>query len=323
MKPKVFVTRPIPMEAENYLKQHCEYRIWSGNQRINREQLLNEVKDAEGLLTIGDKIDNGLLDAAPNLRIVSNVAVGYNNFDIRVMKARNVLGTHTPYVVDETVADLIMALILSSARRITELDKFVREGLWKQGQDEEMLFGVDVHHSTLGIIGMGRIGEALARRAKLGFNMKVMYHNRTRKPATEQNLGVEYSTMELLLQSSDHVVLMTPLTPETIHLMNYKQFQLMKNDAFFINASRGETVNEEALIEALLNKKIRGAGLDVYKQEPVNPVNPLLQMPNVVTLPHIGAGTHKTRFNMMMMAVENLIIGLQGQLPPCLVPELK
>jgi gluconate 2-dehydrogenase len=270
---------------------------------------------------VGGSIDQELLDCAPRLKVVSNVSVGYNNFDIEAMKKRAVLGTNTPSVLDETVADLVMALVLATSRRIVELDRYVKEGTWIKGNDEK-LFGADVHHATIGIIGMGRIGEAIAKRAKYGFDMDVLYYNRTRKHQAEEKFGVEYVSMDEVLKRSDFVVLMTPLTPETTHMIGQREFSLMKETAFFINASRGQTVDEQALIEALEMGKICGAGLDVYEKEPVDPNNPLLKMPNVVTLPHIGSATEKTRFEMAMLAAKNLVLGVRGEQPPNLLNEL-
>ncbi|CAN7530182.1 D-glycerate dehydrogenase [Paenibacillus sp. LjRoot153] len=322
MRPKVFLAKQVPSEVEAYIAQHCDYRMWDREEEISRQQLLEELSDADGLLISGGSIDQELLEHAPKLKIVSNVSVGYNNFDTEAMKARNVMGTHTPGVLDETVADTVFGLILATARRIPELDAYVKAGKWKKGSEEQS-FGIDVHHAKLGIIGMGRIGEAIARRAKFGFNMDVVYYNRSRKMEAEQKLGVVYRSLQELLQESDFVVVMTPLTPETTHFIGREELALMKKTAIFINASRGQTVDEVALIEALEKGSIRGAGLDVFQQEPVDPDNKLLQMPNVVTLPHIGSATHQTRFDMAMLAAKNLVKGLQGEIPPSLVAELK
>jgi gluconate 2-dehydrogenase len=315
MKPNVYITLPIPEKVEHFIAEHCEIRKWNEDHLIPRKVLLDELSDVEGLLTSGGKIDAELLDHAPNLKIVSNMSVGYNNFDIDAMKKRNVVGTNTPYVLDETVADLAFGLILSAARRIPELDHLVKEGKWEATSNEKEFFGIDVHSSTLGIIGMGRIGEAIARRARFGFNMDVLYYNRNRKPEAEQELGVDYRDFETLLKESDYVLLMTPLTPETLHLMGENEFRLMKKSAFFINVSRGQTVDEQALIRALQNKEILGAGLDVFYKEPVEPDNPLLKMPNVVTVPHIGSATNQTRFDMSMRAAENLVAVVTGKNP--------
>lgn len=321
-KPKVFIEKPIPKEVESYIAQYCDCKKFNYCENISRAKLFEQLFDVEGLLTSGSKIDEELLSYAPKLKVVSNISVGYNNFDLEAMKNRKVLGTNTPYVLDDTVADLVFALILSTARRVPELDSYVKQGKWDI-KDEEILYGTDVHHSTLGIIGMGRIGEAIAKRAKFGFDMNVLYHNRSRKLEAEKKLGVKYSVLESLLRNSDFIVLMTPLTKETYNLIDYREFELMKKSAIFINASRGQTVNESALVYALQNKKILAAGLDVYKKEPVDTDNPLLNMPNVVTLPHIGSATAKTRFNMAMVAAENLVKAVLGEVPPNIVPELR
>ena len=194
------------------------------------------MKDAEGLLTSGTAIDSDLLDHAPKLKVVSNNSVGYDNFNIEEMKRRGVVGTHTPYTLDDTVADLAFSLILSSARRVAELDRFVRAGKWGT-IEEESLFGMDVHHQTLGIIGMGRIGEQAAKRAKFGFDMDVLYYNRSRKPDAEKELGVTYADLDTLLKTSDFVLLITPLTDETYHMMGEREFKLMKDTACFVNIS--------------------------------------------------------------------------------------
>jgi gluconate 2-dehydrogenase len=322
MKPKVFIANPIPRGVEDYIAEHCDYRKWDSEEIIPRSQLLEELSDVDGLLIVGGKIDQELLAHAPKLKVVSNVSVGYNNFDLAAMKAREVMGTNTPNVLNETVADLVFGLILAAARRIPELDRYVKDGKWQRGHDEH-LFGVDVHHAKLGIIGMGRIGETIARRGKYGFSMDVLYYNRTRKVAAEQSLGVKYCTLQELLQESDFVVLMTPLTAETTHLIGRLELALMKKTAIFINTSRGQTLDEEALIDALEKGNIRGAGLDVFGQEPVDPNNPLLKMSNVVTLPHIGSATEKTRFDMAMIGAQNLVKAVSGEVPPNLVEELR
>ena len=322
IKPKIYIAEPIPKEVEEYIAEYCDYEKWEGEQAIQRNVLLDKLSDKDGVLLSGVAIDAELLDRAPKLRVVSSISVGYNNFDLQVMKERNIIGTNTPGVLDDTVADLIFGLILSSARRIAELDRYVKNGNWKKG-DNKNIFGVDVHHSTLGIIGMGRIGEAVAKRAKLGFDMEVCYHNRSRKKDVEGRLGVEYCELKELLAKSDFIVLMTPLSDATRHLIDSEQFGIMKDTAIFINASRGQVVNEQALIEALKNGKVLGAGLDVYEKEPVDPENPLLKMANVVTVPHIGSATNKTRLDMAMLAAQNLVKGLLGEIPPNIVPELK
>ncbi|CAH0183193.1 D-glycerate dehydrogenase [Peribacillus sp. Bi134] len=322
MKPKVYIARPVPAEVKAFISKYCQYEKWNGPEPITRSKLLKQISDAEGLLITGEKIDDEFLDHAPRLKAVSNISVGYNNFDLEAMKKRSIIGTNTPGVLDETVADLALALMLSAARRIPEMDKLVKDGKWGNKGDEP-LYGVDVHGKTLGIIGMGRIGESIARRGKFGFNMEVLYHNRRRKSEVEETLNTTYSSLEHLLRESDFVLLMVPYTPETRHLMGREQFALMKKSAIFINTSRGQTVDEKALIEALRNKEILAAGLDVFEEEPVSPDNPLLAMPNVVTLPHIGSATHQTRFDMAMLAAENLVAAVTGRKVSNVVPELK
>ncbi|QAA30534.1 2-hydroxyacid dehydrogenase [Clostridium manihotivorum] len=320
-KPKVYIAKFIPQEVEDYIAQYCDYEKCE-DEDITREQLIEKLKDKDGLLASGTRIDEELLEKAQKLKVVSNMSVGYNNFNLEAMKKRNIIGTNVAGSLDDTVADLIFGLMLACARRITELDRYVKAGKWKKDDDLD-LYGANVHHSTLGIIGMGRIGEAVAKRASLGFDMKVLYYNRSRKPEVEKKLGVKYCSMEEVLKASDFIVIMTPLTEETHHLIDEAEFNIMKPNAIFINASRGKTVNEKALIEALQSKKIKAAGLDVFDVEPVQADNPLLKMDNVVTLPHIGSANDDTRFAMAKLAAENLVKALNGENAPNIVPELK
>jgi len=320
LKPKIYSTLPIEAEVEAYLAEHCEVRTWQGEDPMTRQQLLQEVGDIEGLFTSGFRINDELLEHAPNLKVVSNMSVGYNNFDLNAMKKRNVIGTHTPDVLNDTVADLAFGLMLATARRISELDSFVKEGNWERTKDDEPFFGLDVHSTTLGIIGMGRIGEVIAKRAKFGFNMDVQYYNRNQKPEVEQELNIKFQDLDTLLTTSDFIVLLTPLTDETYQLIGEREFKLMKESAIFINVSRGKTIDEQALIKALQNNEIHGAGLDVFEQEPTEKDNPLLKMRNVVSVPHIGSATAQTRDAMSMRAAENLVAGLTGEGPINQVP---
>lgn len=322
MKPKVFVAQNISKEVENYIEKYCDYEIWNSDEKIPRDILLKSIADVDGLIQFGAKIDKELLDAAPKLKVVSNVAVGYDNFDLAEMKKRNIIGTNTPYVLDNTVADLVFALILATSRRVVELDKFIRYGKWNKDIDKEN-FGVDVYNKTLGIIGMGRIGEKIAKRGKFGFDMEVIYYNRHRNLEMEEKLDIKYSTFDELLIKSDFIIIMTPLNEETKNLIDYREFNLMKQSSIFINASRGQTVNEVALIDALEKKKIYGAGLDVFYKEPIGKDNPLLKMDNVVLLPHIGSATLKTRNEMAMSAAKNMVSALIGEPVPNIVKELK
>ncbi|MEK3723431.1 2-hydroxyacid dehydrogenase [Paenibacillus sp. FSL H8-0034] len=312
-KPKVLITQKVPETVQNYLNEHCDCTYWDKEGTMPRAELLEKIADAEGVFLSGGAVDTELLDRAPKLRVVSSSSVGYNHFDLEAMKAKGVLGTHTPYVLDGTVADLVLALMLSAGRRIAELDAFVKAGKWQKGAVKGTeLFGMDIHHATVGIIGMGRIGEAIAKRAVHGFDMNLLYYSRSRKQDVEDKYGARYCSLNELLVESDYVVIITPLTPETEHMIGKEQFSLMKPTAFFINASRGATVDEQALIEALNNGTIRGAGLDVFDVEPTPIDNPLLKMPNVVTLPHIGSATDKTRYDMAMLAAKNLVGALTG-----------
>lgn len=322
MKPQIFVDRQLPDHVKAYLEQHCSVDIWEEGDTIPRDELHRKLENVQGYMTAGRRIDDALLSSAPQLKAVSTISVGYNHFDIDAMKRHGVIGTHTPHVLDETVADLVFSLMLGSARRVAELDRYVRDGNWKRG-DGESLFGIDVHHATLGIIGMGRIGEAVARRAALGFGMKVLYHARSRKPEAEEKFGAKRAELDELLSASDFVVMLTPLTEETKGLIGRRELALMQPSSIFINASRGGTVDEEALIEALKNGTIRGAGLDVYAQEPIPADNPLLGLPNTVLLPHIGSATTQTRHDMAMLAARNLVGVLRGETPNCLVPDFK
>lgn len=321
-KPKVFIASKIPDFVEEYIGRYCDYEKFNEERLCGYKDLPDRIHDKEGLLLSGIRVDKNLLEHGPRLRVISNASVGYNNFDINAMKEKNIIGTNTPGVLNDTVADTIFGLILAAARKIPMLDKYVKDGKWNKGNNTFIL-GKDVHHAVLGIIGMGGIGQTVAKRARLGFDMDVLYYNRTRKYSAEENLGVKYADFNALLRESDFILVMTPLTDETYHMIGWEQFNLMKKDAIFINASRGATVDEQSLIKALQENKILGAGLDVYEKEPVNIDNPLLRMPNVVTLPHIGSATEKTRGKMTMLAAENMVKALYGEIPPNVVPELK
>lgn len=322
MKKKAYTPRHLPAHVTVYLDEHIERVVWDSDERIGKERFFAMLKDVEGLLTAGTPINDELISHAPKLRIVSNISVGYNNFDIEAMRRAGIIGTHTPGVLDDTVADLIVGLMLATARRIPELDQLIRQGKWVKGLNQE-LFGLDMHHATVGIIGMGRIGEAVAKRLRLGFDMTILYYNRSRNEAAEEQYDAEYCTMAELLQRADFVVIMTPLTAETEKLIGQAQFALMKPSAIFINASRGQVVDEQALIAALQSGTIRAAGLDVFAIEPLPSDHPLITLPNVVLTPHIGSATSKTRDDMAMLAAQNLVAGLNGEVPPNVVKELR
>ena len=319
---RVFATQPLSPESEEKLKAFGTYIRWQGTGPMPESFWLESVAEADAILTRGIRIDESLLMRAKRLRVVSTPSVGYDHFDLNAMKRHQVIGTNTPGVLDDTVADLAMALVLATARRIVELDGWVRQGRWAK-QDTAM-FGIDVHHRTIGIIGMGRIGEAVAKRAHYGFGMNVLYHSRTRHADVERSVQATYATFDALLERSDFVVLLTPLTPETTGLMNQAAFARMKPSAIFINISRGKTVDEDALYRALSSGQIRAAGLDVFVTEPAPLDNPLLSLPNVVATPHIGSATKATRDDMERLAVENVLAILEERFADArIVPELQ
>ncbi|AHL33741.1 bifunctional glyoxylate/hydroxypyruvate reductase B [Pseudomonas brassicacearum] len=290
-------------------------------ERLNAQglvQLREALPSAHGLLGASLKLDAPLLDLAPNLQAIASVSVGVDNYDIDYLTERRILLTNTPDVLTETTADTGFALILATARRVVELANLVRSGGWQQSIGPKH-FGSDVHGKTLGIIGMGRIGEALAQRGHFGFGMPVLYHSHSPKPAVEQRFNARYCSLETLLQQADFVCLTLPLTAETQGLIGAQAFARMRPETLFINISRGKVVDEAALIDALRSGQIRGAGLDVFEREPLSADSPLLQLDNVVATPHMGSATHETREAMARCAVDNLLAALAGERPVNLV----
>lgn len=313
-KPKVLVTRQVANEAIALLEPAAEVKVWESDEPIPRERLLAEVEDAEAVLSmLTERIDEELLTRAKKLRIAANMAVGYDNIDLPACKRRDIWVTNTPDVLTEATADLAFALLMATGRRLIEADRYVRNGEWSSWSPS-LMAGQNVYGATLGIIGMGRIGEAVARRAK-GFGMRIVYCNRNRKEQAEAETGAEWASMETLLRESDYVVLLTPLTEETRLLMGEQQFSWMKPTSVFINVSRGGTVDESALYQALVSRKIWAAGLDVFQQEPLPQDYPLLSLPNVVALPHIGSATEQTRADMAKLAAANIVAVLEGRKP--------
>ncbi|NRS48174.1 D-glycerate dehydrogenase [Brevibacillus sp. HB2.2] len=314
IKQQVFVTRKLNPEVIAMLEKVAEVEQWTKNAPIPRELLLEKIKHVDAVLTmLTERVDEEFLASTKRLRIVANMAVGYDNIDLEACRRHEVIVTNTPDVLTESTADLAFALLMATGRRLTEANRFLLQGEWTSWSPT-LMAGQNVYGSTLGIIGMGRIGEAVARRAK-GFGMRILYHNRKRKPQAEQETGAQYADLAELLQESDYVVLLTPLTEDTRMLMGEKQFSLMKETAVFINVSRGGTVDESALYQALVDKKIWAAGLDVFAVEPVPMDNPLLQLPNVVALPHIGSATVQTRAEMARLAAANIVEVLSGRGP--------
>ena len=281
-------------------------------------RLRDALPNAHGLLGASLRLDAKLLDLAPKLEAVASVSVGVDNYDIDYLTQRGILLSNTPDVLTETTADTGFALILATARRVVELADMVRAGQWNKNIGPAH-FGTDVHGKTLGIIGMGRIGEALAQRGHFGFGMPVIYHSHSPKPQVEERFGAQFRSLPELLQQADFVCLTLPLTAETEKLIGAREFALMGPETIFINISRGKVVDEAALVEALQQRTIRAAGLDVFEREPLNHDSPLLRLNNVVATPHIGSATHETREAMAACAVENLLMALGGERPNNLV----
>ncbi|MEX3963369.1 2-hydroxyacid dehydrogenase [Paraburkholderia sp. EG286B] len=304
---KILVARPIFPDVIDRLKQYFDVD-WNNGEALSPEALHQRLADKDGALTAGDPIGAATLAAAPRLRVVSNMAVGYNNFDMAAFNAANVLGTNTPDVLNETTADFGWALMMAAARRVTESEHFLRAGKWDKWSFDAFL-GSDIHGATLGVIGMGRIGQALARRAR-GFNMRVVYHNRSRvAPEIERELNAEYLSKEDLLRQADHVVLVLPYTAQNHHTIGAVELALMKPTATLTNIARGGIVDDAALAHALRTRQIGAAGLDVFEGEPrVHPA--LLEVENVVLTPHIASASEATRRAMANLAADNLIAAL-------------
>ncbi|GIX48829.1 MAG: D-glycerate dehydrogenase [Candidatus Tectimicrobiota bacterium] len=322
MKPKVLITRLLPEAALALVRQACEVQLDPDDRALSPAELRQAVADKEGIIClITDRIDASVLEAGPRLKVVANVAVGYDNIDVAAATRRGIVVTNTPGVLTETTADLAWGLLLSVARRIPEGDRFVRAGQWTEWKLMLML-GHDVYGQTLGIVGLGRIGQAVARRAR-GFGMTVLYHNRRRvSPALEAELGATWVELPTLLQRSDFVSLHVPLTAETTHLIGEAELRLMRPTAYLINTARGAVVDEAALIRALQEGWIAGAALDVFAHEPEVP-EALTQLDNVVLTPHIGSASVATRTRMAVMAAQNLVAALRGERPPHVVnPEV-
>ncbi len=319
MRPKVFVTREIPERGLSKIREHFEVDLWTDEAPPPKDVIIERVRDVDALVSLlTDPIDAEVFDAAPKLRIVSQYAVGYDNIDVEEATKRGIYVTNTPGVLTETVADFTFALMLAVARRVVEADKYVREGRWKVAWHPLMMLGSDVYGRTLGIVGMGRIGSAVARRAK-GFGMRILYYDSVRREDLEKELGAEFVDLDRLLEESDYVSLHVPLTPETYHLIGEEQLRKMKPTAFLINTARGKVVDQKALYKALKEGWIAGAGLDVFEQEPIPPDDPLLKLDNVVLAPHAASASHETRSRMAEMVAENLISFLNGKVPPNLV----
>ncbi len=323
-KPRIYVTRKLPSkEAMELLYRYCEVDLNPSPQPPSKEEIIEHVKDKDGLLCLlTDKIDKEVLDVAPGLKVVSTYSVGFDHIDVEECTRRGIYVTNTPGVLTEAVGELTWALILAITRRIVEADREVREGRWRIGWAPDYMLGMELRGKVLGIVGLGRIGSVVARIAK-GFDMRIIYYDKERKPDLELLLGAEYRPLDELLKEADIVTLHVPLTKETYHLIGERELKLMKPTAYLINTARGAIVDTEALVKALKEGWIAGAALDVFEQEPLPADHPLTKLKNVVLVPHIGSATYEARKAMADIAVENLLAVFKGKRPRYLVnPEV-
>jgi glyoxylate reductase len=319
--PRIFITRELPGDPTQQLREVAEVEVWPEEEPPPHEVLVQRASQADALLTmLTDPIDIAVLEAGQRLRIVAQMAVGYDNIDVVAATERGILVTNTPGVLTETTADLAFALLLAAARRVVEGDGLTRSGGWKPWHPS-FLLGQDVYGATLGIVGLGQIGLAVARRAR-GFDMRILYNDGRRHEVAEKELGLEYADLVQLLRESDFVTLHVPLTPETRHLIGERDLGLMKSTAILINAARGPVVDQRALYAALKSRRIAAAALDVAEVEPIPVDDPLLTLDNVVVTPHIGSASVATRKKMAEMAVESVLQALRGEMPSrCINPE--
>jgi glyoxylate reductase len=322
MKPKVFVSRMIPQEGLDIVLAACDAEVNADDKSLSQAELIDRVKGKEGLLCLlTDDISDAVLGASPQLKVVANVAVGYDNIDIPAASQRKIIVTNTPGVLDDTTADFTWCLLLASARRLAEAERYTRAGKYT-GWGIMLLCGEDLFGKTIGICGLGRIGRGVAKRAR-GFEMRILYTDAVRAPTeVERELGAQFREKETLFREADFVTLHVPLLPETHHYVSVKELKLMKKTAHLINASRGPVVDEVALVQALRERWIAGAGLDVYEHEP-HMAPGLRELDNVTLAPHIASASVETRMKMAVMAATNLVEGLQGRRPPHIInPEV-
>jgi glyoxylate reductase len=326
VKQRVFVTRKIPDEGLEMIREQFDIKVWPSEMPPNNQEIIENAKGCEGLVTLlSDPIGQDVIDNLPDLRVIAQYAVGYDNIDIVTATKKKIVVTNTPGVLTETTADLAWALMMAASRRIVEADNYVREKKWKVAWGPELLLGSDIYGATLGIIGLGRIGSAVARRA-VGFDMKILYHTRSENEYTKEIGKLTNSKevdLETLLRESDIVSLHIPLTSKTHHLLDEDEFNLMKPGAILVNTSRGAVINESAMIAALKSGHLGAAGLDVFANEPLQEDSPLMNISKVVLAPHIGSASTTTRATMSIMCAENLIAALRGDIPPnCVNPEV-
>jgi glyoxylate reductase len=318
-KPKIYVTRELPERGLKVIKQHFDAEVWPEYAPPPKKTIVDKVKNADALASLlSDRIDAEVFNAAPKLKIVSQLAVGFDNIDIPEATRRGIYVTNTPEVLTDTTADFAWALLMAAARRVVEADRYVRSGKWKVGWHPAMLSGRDIYNATIGIIGAGRIGYAVAKRAT-GFNMKILFYDVIPRPEIERDLGAKKVDLDTLLKESDFISIHVPLMKETHHLINAEKLKLMKKTVYVINNARGPVVDEKALYEALKEGRIAGAGLDVFEQEPTPIDNPLLRLENVVVAPHISSASLETRSRMSEMVADNLVKFFEGKAPPNLV----
>jgi glyoxylate reductase len=318
-KPKVYITRDLPERGLKKIKEHFDAEVWPEYAPPPKKVIVDKVATVDALVSLlSDKIDPEVFNAAPKLKIVSQLAVGFDNIDIAEATRRGIYVTNTPEVLTDTTADFAWALLMAIARRVAEADKYVRTGKWKVSWHPAMLSGRDIYGATIGIIGAGRIGYAVAKRAK-GFDMRVLFYDVIPRPEMEKDFRAKKVDLDTLLKESDFVSVHVPLMKETHHLVNAQKLSLMKKTAYLINNSRGPVVDEKALYEVLRKGQIAGAGLDVFEQEPTPVDNPLLKLDNVVVAPHISSASLETRAKMSEMVAENLVAFFEGKRPPNLV----
>jgi glyoxylate reductase len=318
-KPKVYVTRELPERGIKIIRTRFDVEVWPEYAPPPKKVIIEKARSVDALATLlSDKIDAEVFDAAPKLKIVSQLAVGFDNIDVKEATKRGIYVTNTPEVLTDTTADFAWALLMAVARRVVEADRYVRDRQWKVGWHPNMMTGRDVYGATIGVVGAGRIGFAVAKRAK-GFNMRILFHDAIPRPEMEKELGAKSVDLDTLLKESDFVSIHVPLLKETHHLMNEQRLKLMKKTAYLINNSRGPVVDEKALFKALKGGWIAGAGLDVFEQEPTSVDNPLLKLANVVVAPHISSASLETRSQMAEMVAENLVAFFEGRKPPNLI----
>ena len=318
-KPEVFITRAIPREGLERIRENFRVGSWEDYAPPPKQTIIERARSADALVTfLSDCVDTEVFDALSNLRMVSQMAVGFDNINVKKASERGICVTNTPNVLTETTADFAMTLLMAVARRLVEADKYVRDGKWNVAWHPNMMLGRDVHGATLGIVGAGRIGFALAERAK-GFKMRILYYDSVTRSEMENKLGAKRESLSDLLKASDFVSIHVPLTKDTFHLIDSRKLKLMKKTAYLINNSRGAVVDEEALCNALHNGEIAGAGLDVFEKEPIPENSQLLALDNVVLAPHISSASCATRSRMSVMVAENLIAFFKGEIPPNLV----